>query len=101
MGTFIIMVSQILKLIILKLIRPKKYLFPSEHWGEFFLSRHGCSQDCQLLKKYQENKTFDGKAFTLTYEALKNRTWLFDCKTVLELCSKVSQPSIVEIVSKK
>ena len=30
------------------------------------------------------------------YEALKNITWFFDHKTAMELCNKVSQPSVVK-----
>ena len=41
------------------------------------------------------------KSLRCIYEALKNITRFFYSKTVMELCYKISQPTVVKIISKK
>ena len=44
----------------------------------------------------KETKHLTEKYLRCTYQALKNMTRFFDREVVMELCNKISQPSVVK-----
>ena len=58
---------------------------------------NSCAPSTRNIKK---TKLLIKKHLHCTCKALKNTAWLFDCKTVMELCNKISQPSVKKIIIK-